>query len=149
MPTFTGSIGSTRLTGRLSAQSQAANSLCTGTPAGQRFDFTYEGSYAGTPYTFSGCVYVASSSPLLQQPRPGSVQFRVRGHIGSQAIVGDATYGGTTATPFESCAYTNTCSATLTFPFTGSVGSQSIKGTATVHVGPSVHLLLTATLSIS
>jgi hypothetical protein len=147
--TFAGSIGSTKLTGRLSAESQGANSLCPATPSDQQSNFTYQGSYAGKPYSFSGCVNAPSSTALLQRPKPGSVQLRVRGEIGSEAIVGTATYEGVVASPAGSCVLAGSCIVTFTFPFTGSVGAQAIDGTATMQIRQTGNWTITATLTVT
>ncbi|MGA3215132.1 MAG: hypothetical protein ABSD97_05505 [Acidimicrobiales bacterium] len=92
--------------------------------------FTYVGKYAGTPYTFSGCV--------VTSPAVAKMSFRMTGKIGAFAMSGRTVGGVLTATEW-------------TLPFKGSVGGQTVTGTAILVGGgdsPNGVSTLTARLKI-
>jgi hypothetical protein len=147
-PSFSGDIAGQPLTGRYSNAPASGRQLCTqGGSLMIAQTFMYSGTYDGRAYSFEGCtssaflhgntVVTMPTAPPPSGPSgtPNSMPsitgmrlvFRVTGHVGSAAMSGSATW--TIKNVDSSCDHAG-CSFTM--PFSGSIGSQKLTGTATI-----------------
>jgi hypothetical protein len=129
-PSFSGTIAGQALTGTYSPGNVTlAEKLCPGTPGPDATIFTYSGQYNGTAYSFSGCL--AYPSHYVPVPCAGRVvclpgfKFLIRGSIGDDAISGSCT-------AFASYKKISETVERINFPFSGTVGHESVTGTAYV-----------------
>lgn len=137
-PSFSGDIAGQPLTGRYSAGTVSARALCPQrSPLSSPGTFTYSGTYDGQAFSFSGCTAAEmlgpTGSPTGTSGNPLSsttgmrLTFRVRGHVGSAALSGSAIW--TIKNVSSSCEHAG---CTISMPFSGSIGSQKLSGTATI-----------------
>jgi hypothetical protein len=163
-PNFSGSIAGEALNGVSSAGNPTlAAKLCPGMPVSgpDAAVFTYSGTYDGQSYSFSGCTAVkgiygkGSSSTIAgipgvtaRDPVGMEIVFKVQGHIGSAAIVGSADWDLSDSHMICQSLLQN---CTWSFPFSGTVGSQKLSGTATaddVNMANLSHFVLSAHLTV-
>jgi hypothetical protein len=151
-PKFSGSIAGEALNGVYSAGSPTLPAkLCPGMPVTgpDAAVFTYSGSYGGTAYSFSGCLDT-STKTKVKNPNtvpPDAVltvgTLRITGHVGAEAVVGSANWNVATGSDPAKVA------PTFSFPFSGTVGTESLHGTATLQEAPGGGIVLTANLAVN
>jgi hypothetical protein len=109
-PTFSGTIGGTALTGRVTDSSSTTTPSDNGSISASTRSFVYKGRYGGN-------AFVLHLS--LTTPAPGAEgEWRVTGTDGSNAVNGEVN--------FDQATESNQ------IPFSGSIGSQPILGSAVI-----------------
>jgi hypothetical protein len=135
-PYFRGYLAGHALNGVYSPGDKTlAAQLCPGTPVSgpDAVVFTYSGTYDGQAYSFSGCLAYPTSAT------GGGAAFRIRGHIGAAAISGSTTF------PLDEHPG---APGVYTFPFSGTIGSQALTGSALVQAPSSGGIMLVARLTV-
>jgi hypothetical protein len=154
-PQFSGAIGGEALSGTyVPTDPSTISHLCR--PSQSRHkpspasgaSFAYEGTFAGLPYSFSGCVTVPALTNL--PPPPSSAvglkkyeaelgklfshlryEFAIGGHLGTQAMQGSADF----TYPAQLLSPSPPSTVRINVPFSGTIGEERITGTATLTAG--------------
>jgi hypothetical protein len=134
-PSFSGTVAGRQLSGSVTGTGTVSTSTVTGSGAvnfGDAFD--YSGSLGGHPYALHVALVVPSGGSGLLD---GGINFDVSGTYGSEPVIGTARFVVTSPT-----------ARTLTVPFGGSVGTQSISGSASATERGDGSLQVVATFSV-
>jgi hypothetical protein len=134
--TFSGTLAGRSLTGTISNSQSPLTGTGSGSATINGAYVTYKGNLGGQPYV----IHVSLHLPSATQVAPtGQITFTVSGTYGAEAVTGSAL--------FELLPSSNTAKS-LTVPFNGSVGTQTIVGSATATQDGPQGIDVTARLSI-